>query len=74
MISQRQQVLANLLTVVEEAKTMLDLNRASQTYQVGVEKMHEVDPKLRELFENISKSSMDATLELERYINEKLLD
>jgi hypothetical protein len=73
-ISQRQEMLNNILLIVEETKALLEVNRTSQVYQLGVEKMEEVDPKLRELFENISKTSLHATLELEKYINEKLLD
>lgn len=73
-LSPRQEMLNNILLVVEETKSLLEVNRTSQVYQLGVEKMEEVDPKLRELFENISKTSLQATLELEQYINEKLLD
>lgn len=73
-INHRQEVLNNILILVEETKVLLESSQTSQAYLHSIEKMHEVDPKLRELFENISKSSMDATLKLEQYINEKLLD
>jgi hypothetical protein len=73
-INHRQEVLNNILILVEETKVLLESSQTSQAYLRSVERMQEVDPKLRVLFENITKNSLQATLELEQYINEKLLD